>query len=77
MLRNVSQRGLRPLQIICRHFQIHGKNTMGRDVWLLHQEHNENPGQKLELEYRNSLGERECKNIQDDKSLSVFASTCI
>lgn len=43
---------------------------MGRDVCLLHQEHNEHPEQKLELEYRNSLEERECKNTRDDKSLS-------
>lgn len=70
MLRNVPQQGLRPLQIIYRHFPRNGKNEMGRDVCLLHQEHNEHPEQKLELEYRNSLEERECKNTQDDKPLS-------
>lgn len=59
MLRNVPQRGLRPLQIIYRHCQTNGKNKMGRNVWLLHQEHNENPEQKLELEYRNSLEEKQ------------------
>lgn len=79
MLRNVPQRGLRPLQIIYRHCQTNGKNKMGRDVWLLHQEHNENPEQKLELEYRNSLEEKQegRGNVGIHKMINPCLCVCI